>query len=270
MASNVGAARFIYNWGLGLVESRLHERIRLGEQALVEGLSKREAETLAASVVVPWNLYALRREWSATKDCVAPWWAANSKEAYSSGLHSLARALRGYVDSASGKRTGPRMGWPRRKKRRSRASCRFTTGSFGVVDAHHIALPRIAPASAGVKTHEPTTKLATRLADATARILSAILSLEAGRWFVSFTCEVCREALPRPTGVVVGVDLGVSSLAALSTGEKVPNPKALCPLRQGDGEAVQALLPPPAEIPASCPEPCGACPYPRQGGPRAP
>jgi putative transposase len=111
MASNVGAARFIYNWGLGLVESRLHERIRLGEQALVEGLSKREAEALAA-VVVAWNLYALRREWNATKDCVAPWWAANSKEAYSSGLHSLARALRGYFESASGKRTGPRMGWP--------------------------------------------------------------------------------------------------------------------------------------------------------------
>ncbi len=193
----------------------------------MEGLSKREADALAASVVVPWNLYALRREWNATKDCVAPWWAANSKEAYSSGLHSLARALGAYVDSASGKRTGPRMGWPRRKKRRSRDSCRFTTGSFGVVDAHHIALPRIAPASEGVKTHEPTTRLATRLADATARILSATLSVEAGRWFVSFTCEVCREALPRPTGPVVGVDLGVSSLAALLTGDKVPNPKAL-------------------------------------------
>ena len=40
MASNVGAARFVYNWGLGLVESRLHERKRLGEEALVEGLSK--------------------------------------------------------------------------------------------------------------------------------------------------------------------------------------------------------------------------------------
>ena len=31
MASNVGAARFVYNWGPGLVESRLHERRRLGE-----------------------------------------------------------------------------------------------------------------------------------------------------------------------------------------------------------------------------------------------
>ena len=126
MASNVGAARFVYNWGLGLVESRLHERRRLGEQALVEGCSKREADALAASVVVPWNLYALRREWNAAKDCVAPWWAANSKEAYSSGLDSLARALGAYAGSASGKRSGPRMGWPRRKKRRCRASRRAT------------------------------------------------------------------------------------------------------------------------------------------------
>src|SRR5258708_15719337 len=40
MASHVGAARFVYNWGLGLVQSRLHERRRLGEQALVEGPSE--------------------------------------------------------------------------------------------------------------------------------------------------------------------------------------------------------------------------------------
>jgi putative transposase len=223
MASHVGGARFAYNWGLGLVESRLRQRSRLREQALVEGMSKREADALAATVVVPWNLYALRREWNASKDCVAPWWAANSKEAYSSGLDGLARALRGYLDSSSRKRKGRRLGWPRRKKRRSRASCRFTTGGFGVTDAHHIRLPRIGV----MKTHEPTVKLGMKLADATARILSATLSLEAGRWFVSFTCEVCREALPRPTGPVIGVDVGVGSLATVSTGDKVANPKAL-------------------------------------------
>src|SRR6266852_625341 len=93
MASHVGGARFAYNWGFGLVESRLRERTRLGEQALVEGLSEREADAQARTVEVPWNLYALRREWNATKGAVAPWWPANSKEAYSSGLDGLARAL---------------------------------------------------------------------------------------------------------------------------------------------------------------------------------
>lgn len=204
MASHVGGARFAYNWGVHLVESRLGERPRLGEQALVEGLPKREADALVEGVGVAWNLYALRREWNASKDRAAPWWAANSKEAYSSGLDGLARALGGYLDSASGKRRGPRVGCPRRKKRRSRASCRFTTGRFGVTDAHHIRLPRIGV----VKTHEPTVKLRTKLADGRARILAATLSIEAGRWLVSFTCEVCREAVPQPAGPAVGVDAG--------------------------------------------------------------
>jgi putative transposase len=92
-----------------------------------------------------------------------------------------------------------------------------------VTDAHHIRLPRIGV----VKTHEPTVKLADRLADGRARILSATLRIEAGRWLVSFTCEVCREAVPQPTGPAVGVDAGVSCLAVVSTGQKVPNPRAL-------------------------------------------
>jgi len=100
---------------------------------------------------------------------VAPWWPANSKEAYSSGLDGLGRALGAYFDSASGRRSGAKVGWPRPKKRRSRASCCFTTGGFRVVDAQ----PRPPAPHRVVRTHEPTTKLTTALSDATARILSA-------------------------------------------------------------------------------------------------
>jgi putative transposase len=185
-------------------------------------MSQREADALAASVEVPWDLYSLRREWNAAKATVAPWWPANSKEAYSSGLDGLARALRAWSDSASGRRAGPRVGWPRRRKRRSRASCRFTTGGFRVVDARHVALPRIGV----VRTHEPTTKLAACLANGKARILSATLSTEAGRWFVSFGSEVTLQSFPPPQGPAVGVDVGVGCLAVCSTGVRVPNPRA--------------------------------------------
>lgn len=222
MASHVGAARFAYNWGLGLVRRRLDERARLREEVLVGGASQREADALAATIEVPWGLYALRREWNAAKATVAPWWPANSKEAYSSGLDGLGRALRAYFDSASGRRSGAKVGWPRPKRRRSRASCRFTTGGFRVVDAHHVRLPRIGV----VRTHEPTTKLTTALSDGTARILSATLSVQAGRWFVSFGCKVAREPCPPPQGPTIGVDVGVGCLAVISTGQRVPNPRA--------------------------------------------
>jgi putative transposase len=41
---------------------------------------------------VSWSLPGLRRAWNVAKGEVAPWWAANSKEAYSTGLANLAVA----------------------------------------------------------------------------------------------------------------------------------------------------------------------------------
>ncbi|GAB4191379.1 MAG: RNA-guided endonuclease TnpB family protein [Roseiflexaceae bacterium] len=45
-----------------------------------------------------------------------------------------------------------------------------------------------------------------------------------GKWYVSFACEVEAKPLP-PTDKVVGVDVGLSSFATLSTGEEIENPR---------------------------------------------
>lgn len=105
-------------------------------------------------------------------------------------------------------------------------SCRFTTGSIGLsrVDCRHIRLPRIGL----VRTCESTRKLARRIASDVARIRSATVSLRAGRWFVSFSVEMDRaERGAACPGSVIGVDLGVKSLAVLSNGEVVSNPRSL-------------------------------------------
>src|SRR6516164_4121482 len=49
---------------------------------------------------------------------------------------------------------------------------------------------------------------------------------EADRWFVSLTIEAPEVAVPLPLDEVVGVDLGVSTLATPSRGEVVTGPKA--------------------------------------------
>jgi putative transposase len=208
LASHCGAARVAYNWGRGLVQARLQQ----GRAGKV--------------VEVPWTLPALRREWNRTKHQVAPWWAENSKEAYSSGLDGLARALANWVASRNGQRRGRPMGFPRAKKKgRSRDACRFTTGQIKVLsDRKHIQLPRIGV----LKTHESTRKLARRLEHGTARILAATITRTADHWFVSFTVEVER-AIPTGNGNagVVGVDVGIRHLAVLSTGLTIANPRAL-------------------------------------------
>ena len=228
LASHAGAARFAFNWGLAEVESRLEARRVLVALAVRQGAGVVEAERWAAGLVgpIPWSLPALRREWNRAKGEVAPWWAENSKEAYSSGLDGLARAFRGYFDSRSGARRGSRVGWPSPKRRHARRrSFRYTTGAFGVLDARHVRLPRIGV----VRTKEPTTSLLDRVGGGMARVLSATVSEQApGRWWVSFTCRVERaEPTPAPSATVVGVDVGVHHLAVLSTGEMIPNPKPL-------------------------------------------
>jgi putative transposase len=227
LASHAGAARFSFNWGLAEIESRLEAHRVLAALAIRQGATVAEAKSWAAGPVgpIPWTLPALRREWNGVKDDIAPWWRENSKEAYSSGLDALARALKNYFDSCRGRRRGRRVGWPKPKRRHGgRRSFRVTTGSFGIVDARHVRLPRIGV----IRTKEATTSLRDRLEAGTARVLSATVSERAGRWWVSFTCEVERteptQAQPQP---VVGVDVGVSHLAVLSTGEMIPNPKPL-------------------------------------------
>ncbi|HUZ21028.1 MAG TPA: IS607 family element RNA-guided endonuclease TnpB [Acidimicrobiales bacterium] len=223
LSSHAGASRFAYNWGLALVKARLEQREQVRRAALRELLPDGDVERLARTIDVPWNLPALRKEWNREKAETAPWWVANSKEAYSSGLDALARALEGWSKSRAGARAGT-VGFPRFKKKRVRKSCRFTTGAIRVRDDRHVQLPRVGV----VRVKEQTGKLRELLDTGRARICSATVSEQTGRWFVSFTCELERTDAPaRLPDAVVGVDLGVKVLAALSTGELVANPKVL-------------------------------------------
>lgn len=214
---HAGAARFAYNWALAAVKANLAQRDAERSYGL-------DGADLTAAL--GWNLPALRRAWNVAKGEVAPWWSECSKEAFNTGLDGVARALKNFGDSRSGKRAGRRVGFPRFKaRRRATPSVRFTTGTIRVEpDRKHVTLPRLGT----IKTHESTRKLRRRLEAATARILSATLRREGGRWYVAFTVEVQRATrTPARPDAVVGVDVGIATLAVLSTGEAVPNPRHL-------------------------------------------
>jgi putative transposase len=217
LASHAGASRKAFNGALGLIKAQLDQR----EAEKSYGIP---AEDLTP--FVRWSLPSLRKRWNAVKDDVAPWWADNSKEAYASGIRNLVRGLDAWRDSKSGKRKGPPVRFPRLKsKRRETVSCTFTTGAIRIEDdRRHVTLPRLG----AIRLHESARKLARRIDAGTARILSATVKREAGRWFVSFACEVDRAIrTPARPDAVVGVDVGISHLAVLSTGETIANPRHL-------------------------------------------
>ncbi|MFG2040094.1 IS607 family element RNA-guided endonuclease TnpB [Dactylosporangium sp. NPDC048998] len=215
--AHAGAARVAHNWALTRVRAVMDQRAAERTYGVPE-------EQLTP--MLGWSLPALRKAWNAAKADVAPWWAECSKEAFNTGLDALARALKNWTDSRCGKRGGRPVGFPRFKsRRRSTQAVRFTTGAIRVEpDRKHVVLPRLGR----LKLHESARKLARRLDAGTARIMSATVRRDGGRWHVAFCVEVDRaqqgQRLPDAT---VGVDVGIKYLAVLSTGELVPNARHL-------------------------------------------
>lgn len=224
LRSHCGAARAAYNWAVDWVTASWRQR------KAEETYQVPQAELTDWR---PWSLPSLRKAFNAAKHTdprFAAWWQENSKEAYSTGLANASAAFDNYAKSKNGKRKGARMGAPRFKsKRKARLACRFTTGTIRVdADGRHITLPRLGT----IRVHEPTGKLLARVQAKTARILSATVRHERGRWFASFQVEIKREInrVARPD-IAVGIDLGVKTLAVIadSTGEirTVANPRHL-------------------------------------------
>lgn len=212
LASHAGAARFAYNYMLALLKSVTDQR------------AAERSYGVAESVLTPalgWSLPALRKVWNQRKTTCAPWWQENSKEAYNTGLHALARGLEAWSKSRAGQRAGKQVGFPRFKTARAHRSVRFTTGTIRVEsDRRHVTLPRIGT----LRTHESTRKLARRIDAGSARILSATVTQDGtGRWYCSFQTLVASKSRPahalRSPHPVVGVDVGVKadSLLVIAT-----------------------------------------------------
>jgi putative transposase len=225
LESHCGAARFAFNHMLRVVKANLDQRAAERSYGIAE-------EDLTPSQ--GWSLAKLRKTWNAHKGVVAPWWQANSKEAYNSGLDGLARALENWSTSRRGERAGGAVGFPKLKTKHSSArSVRFTTGALRMEpDRRHVVLPRIGR----IRTHESTRKLSQRLELGTARILSATVSLVAGRWVCAFQVIVVGKSRPaharRSEHAVVGVDVGVKDLLVVATPDgmevgRVEAPKSL-------------------------------------------
>lgn len=199
--SHFGARRFAYNWGLARIKADMNATVTDSDHDSVN-----------------WELGALRKVWNRAKDEVAPWWAVNSKECYSSGLADLAQGLANWKASRTGKRKGRQVGFPRFKSgRRDADRVRFTTGTMRLEpDRRTLTLPVIG----GLRAKENTRRVQRHLASGRAQVLNMTLSQRWGRLFVSVSYALRTPTTPRaparPT-VIAGVDLGVRTLATVAT-----------------------------------------------------
>jgi len=129
-------------------------------------------------------------------------------------IRDLGQAFSNYFKSFKGERKGEIVGYPKFKKRSRSQSARFTDKCFKVKQ-HTTYIAKVG----NLKTvwsrplpNEPSS--VTVIKDAS------------GRYFLSFVVEIEPDPIPAQHDSV-GIDLGVSTFATLSTGEKIGAPRPL-------------------------------------------
>lgn len=259
----VGAARFAYNSFVAEARTR-HDRWTATRETLREsGTPEAEISAMMKSLVgsapadapmKPVSSITWQKDWltpavadhrsraADDPDGDRPAWMHEiPRRVFVSGLDQAGAAWNSWISSASGRRAGRRVGFPRFKRRgRSRDAftipaqqatigVKGTTWGRGrtkseITDHRHVYAGYVGK----VRTHNPTRRL-TRAISAGAEIRSYTISRTGHRWYISIlTREPGQTPVPtrrQQAAGTIGVDLGVKVLAALSTGHLVDNPR---------------------------------------------
>ena len=208
-----GARRFACNWAVAEIKRVFDQSNETGEHD--------------AAV---WSAWSLRKRWNNVKAEVAPWWAECSKEAYAGGIADAVAALKNWHDAKTGQRAGPKVGFPRfRKKGKDRVRCTYATGAVRGAGPRQVVLP----GAGRVSLAENIRPVWRHIRRGTARLLSATVSEKAGRWSVSLRLEINAPWQPRARASTVGVDVGIGDCLLTvmhpdgTVAAKVPSPRAL-------------------------------------------
>lgn len=195
-ARAAGTARFAYNW------------------ALAQWQAQYTAHKADPQLPKPSEM-SLRKQLNAIKREQFPWMLEVTKCAPQLAIKQLGAAYKNFWAG--------RAKYPRARKKGVHDRFSLSNDQFSVSKVGEQPAIRI-PTLGWVRLRE-----ALRIPG---KIMSATVSREADRWFVSITVQDAREvpALDRKNQAAVGVDLGLTHLATLSTGEKVAGPKALAGL----------------------------------------
>jgi putative transposase len=159
------------------------------------------------------------------------WLAEVSNIPLQQSIQDLGTAFKNFYHFRKGKQKGTRVGFPRFKKKLNQQSARFTRGGFSLKEAK-VYLAKIGD----IKTKW------SRLLPSEPSSVTVIKDC-AGRYFLSFVVEV-EPITVEPKNQGVGVDLGLETLATLSTGEKIKAPDTGHldkPIRKGKRKLARAM-----------------------------
>lgn len=189
LEKSAGVARFAYNLALD-------ERIK----------KYKEDKTTLTAIDQHKSLCARKKE-------EFPWMYEVSKCAPQEAIRDLDSAFKNFF---RGIKKGQKVGFPNFKsKHKSKPAFTISFGFY--VTNSTINIPKVGYVRLKEKGYIPTKDI---------HINSMTVSKTAGRWFASVQCEV-EISEPTKPETVIGVDVGIKTLATCSNGEVFENPKNL-------------------------------------------
>lgn len=129
-------------------------------------------------------------------------------------LKDLDQAYKNFFNSVTGKRKGIKVKPPKFKSRKSKQTARFVGANYKI-GQDKIYLPKVGKIP--IIWSRPLASNPTSV---------TIIKDSADRYFASFVVDICAEHLAK-TENSIGIDLGISTFATLSNGEKILAPKPL-------------------------------------------
>jgi putative transposase len=186
-AKAAGTARFTFNWAL----SQWKQQYEAGSKPSALSLKK--------------QFHAIRRQ-------QFPWTYDVSKSVVEGAFMDVAAAFKNFFD---GLLIGKKRGYPKLKtKRKSKQAFYLANDRFTLGD-HWVEISKLGRVNMAEK------------ARFSGKILSARVSKTASWWFISITVELPDAHSPSQKLPHVGLDVGLSRLATLSTGRQFENQKPL-------------------------------------------
>ena len=191
LLQHLGAARWAYNWALAKKKEQFDKKEKIP------------------------NAIELHRELNKLKQSEVPWMYNSSKTSPQNALRDCDKAFQDFFTRCKKKVKG-KKGFPKFKSKKNEKQSFRLDGAISV-ESDCIKLPRIGKLKLAEKDYIPTD----------CKILSATISKRAGRWFVSVQVETPDREHSDAKNKVVGIDLGIKTLATCSDGTTYENPKAL-------------------------------------------
>lgn len=185
-----GTARFVFNWALAdRIERHKHE--------------------LSA------NKFEQKKRFNALKKEQYPWITEVAYVVTQQEFDNCDLAFKNFFRSCKGDKKG---GYPKFKSKKNGIGS-FTLRQSITVKNKQIKLPKIGWVRLKEDKYIPCNDV---------KIISATISERAGHWLVSVLVDAKKEIMPlKLTDNVIGVDLGIKTLAVCSDGKLFENPKAL-------------------------------------------